>query len=779
MGSSEVTKGEKRARFNVSRRSFLKLSAFAGAALAASHLIKHPVVSPVMALQKSPGNTVTERWITTSCLNCSTRCATRVRTVNDKAVKIVGNPLSQVSEGETCPRAHIGLQVLYDPGRVTSPLKRTNPVKGRAVDPKWAPISWQQALNEVSTRLKSLRDEGQPHRLLVLHGLNTISDEDLIARFADAYGTPNLISGDALESEAESLGRWMADGNYSHIAYDLGNTNYILAFGASILESHKPLARNLRMWGKIRRERPNRAKVVVIDPRYSVTAAKADKWIPINPGTDGALAMAIANVIISEGLYDTNFIENRAAGFSEYKQLALNYYSPESVAAITGIQADTIRRIAREFAQTKPAIAWVGTGATRWPNGSYNSYAIFCLNALVGSIDVPGGIIYQENPAYRDMPELVEDDIAKEGKTKPRLDFRKTDRFPAAEVVTNQVADSILDASPYPIEVALGFNTNFNMSAPGAWRWDEALQKLPYYVHIAPFVSEMAVHADIILPACTFLEQWAYDHSPPGSGFAEAKIKRPVVQPLYDCQAVADIVFKLARQLGGPIAQSLAHIGGDAEGFVRYRTKTLMPWREFCEKGVWVGPAYEYHKYDRIFQTPSKKFEFHSGNLETLLKEVVGKGAVNKLTNLPHYENVEFLGDNESYPLILLTYEPLLNIENGSQNYPWAQQIFLVMHGIGWTSVVEVNSKTAKALRFKDGDMVWVESPFNRIQARARVIDGIHPQIASIPRGQGHYAYGRWAKGIGVDPNEIIGVDYDHLSGQAAFFNTRVKVYKA
>ncbi|GAH45096.1 unnamed protein product [marine sediment metagenome] len=196
----------------------------------------------------------------------------------------------------------------------------------------------------------------------------------MIYRFADAYGTPNVVSGDALESEAEKSGRWMADGNYSHIAYDFSQTNYILAFGAGIVESHKPLARNLRMWGKIRRERPNRAKVVVIDPRYSVTAAKADQWIPINPGTDAALAMAIANVIISEGLYHAEFIRNWTVGFDEYRELALDYYSPEKVAAITGINADTTRQIAREFARTKPAIAWIGRGAAGWPNGSYNGY---------------------------------------------------------------------------------------------------------------------------------------------------------------------------------------------------------------------------------------------------------------------------------------------------------------------------------------------------------------------------------------------------------------------
>ncbi len=257
----------------MSRRTFLKFTAFTGAAVTASRIIKHPAISPLASPQESTEGVITEKWITTSCLNCPTRCATQVRVVNGKAVKITGNPLSQVSEGEICPRGHIGLQVLYDPSRVSSPLRRTNPVKGRGAEPNWVPISWSQALSEVSARLKSLRDEAQPHRLLLLHGLNTISDEDIIYRFAKTYGTPNVISGDAFEKEAEKVGRWLADGNYSHVAYEFSQTNYILAFGASIVESENPFARNLRMWGKIRRERPNRAKVVVIDPRYSVTAA--------------------------------------------------------------------------------------------------------------------------------------------------------------------------------------------------------------------------------------------------------------------------------------------------------------------------------------------------------------------------------------------------------------------------------------------------------------------------------------------------------------------------
>jgi anaerobic selenocysteine-containing dehydrogenase len=762
----------------ISRRTLLKASVFSVAGLTAGRIIKHPKISSLPSPQEGAEGVITEKRISTSCLNCSTRCATEVRVVNGKAVKINGNPLSKVSEGEICPRGHIGLQVLYDPSRVSGPLKRTNPVKEKGVDPGWTPISWSKALGEISTRLKSLRDKAEPHKLLMLQGLNTTSSKDMIYRFAQAYGTPNVVSEDALENEAERSGRWMADGNSSHVGYDLGKSNYILSFGASIVESVKPLARNLRMWGKIRRERPNRAKIVVIDPRYSVTAAKSDQWIPINPGTDGALALAIGHVIMNERLYHARFISNWTTGIDEYKKLVLNSYRPERVAAITGIDASIIRQIAREFAQTKPAIAWIGRGASRWPHGSYSSYAIFCLNALVGSIDTPGGIIYQEDPKYNDMPKPVEDAAAREGNAKPRLAWGKTIFPPTATAVTNHAADSILNDDPYPAEIVIGFNTNFIMSEPGARQWDEALKKVPFYVHIAPFISEMAEYADIILPAPTFLEEWGYDHSPPGSGFAEAKLKQPVVEPLHDTRCIIDIIFKIARNLGRTTGRSFSGIGNDAQSFVRYRTNTLLPWEEFLEKGVWIGPAYQYYKYDRIFKTPSKKFELYSRNLENLLKKS-GRGVGSRASYLPHYEEAQFLGDKESYPLMLSSYQPILNVENGNQNYPWAQEIFLVMHGVGWTNFAEINKETASALGIKDKDLVWVESPFGRIKVKARVIGGIHPQVVSIARGQGHYSGGKWQKGIGINPNDIVGADYDSLSGQSAIFNTRVKVYKA
>ena len=770
----------KSGRLLLSRRAFLGVSAAATAALTAGFAIKRPEAQFL-----SPSDSIyepfTEEYIATSCLNCPTRCATLVKLQESsdvRAVKISGNPLSKVSDGKTCPRCKIGLQMLYDHNRVKTPLKRTNSRKGKGIDPAWTEISWGEALAEISNKLKSLRAAGQPHKLVLFDGLNSCSNEDLMRRFAEAFGTPNLINGDALDDEAAKAGEWMADGRYTLSAYDLENTNYILSFGAGIIESQKPLARNLRMWGKMRREKAIRTRVVVIDPRYSVTAAKADQWIPIKPGTDAALAMSIANVIISEGLYDSDFVANWTSGFEEYKNLALSQYSPETVASITGIDAEVIRQIAREFAGAKPAIAWRGRGATCWPNGSYASYAIFCLNALVGSIDVPGGVIYQEYPTYKEMTPVIKDSIAETGNAQDAIDLRGKQGFLAARMVTNQVADSISNDNPYSIEMAIGFNSNFNMFAPGTGRWNQAMAKLPFYVHISPSLTEMSEYADIVLPACTLLEDWAYEHCPPGSGFTEVKIKQPVIGKLEESRPIGDIIFNIADQFGGSIAESFLNIGDNAEGFVKYRTQDLISWDEFRAKGVWIGPDYEFYKYDTIFATPSKKFEFYSGNLEALLKSS-GSGTIGQTSCLPHYTEPEFEGSESTYPLNLVTYQPVLSIESGSQNYPWAQEVFLVMHGYGWKNFVEINKETADHLKIKDGNEVWVESPLGKLRAKARVFHGIHPEVVAIARGQGRYYDGEWSNEMGVNPNDITGVHYDSLSGQSAFFNTRVKVYKA
>jgi anaerobic selenocysteine-containing dehydrogenase len=487
--------------------------------------------------------------------------------------------------------------------------------------------------------------------------------------------------------------------------------------------------------------------------------------------------MAFAHVIIKEGLFDQRFVKEWSAGFDQYRQIALRDYAPETVSKTTGIPAETIYRIGEEFGRTRPALAVSGKGATAWPGGSFTANAIYCLNALVGSIDASGGVLFEEPPAYRPMPNIMHDEIAKKGLEQPSLDLHGADRYLAAKVVTNQVPKSILEAKPYPIEMAIGFNSNFNMTLPGTGQWEEALKKIPFYVHMAPFVSEMAQFADLILPSTTFLEEWGYDHSSPGAGSAEVRLKQPVVKPMGDSRSIGDILFYLSERVTGP-NKAFKEIGDSTAGFVRYRTSSLLPWEEFLKKGVWKGQDYQYGKYSRIFQTSSKKFEFVSNNLRALQSKR-GKGSKEESPSIPYSPKVKWLGEEGQYPLILFPYQPLLTFGNGSQNYPWAQEIFLPMQGVGWVSPAEMNIETAKSLNLKDRDEIWIESPFGKIKTYLKLSEGVRPGMVSIPWGQGHTSYGKWQKGIGCNPNEVIGVDFDDLSGQPTFFNTRVKVYKA
>ncbi|MCX5998775.1 MAG: molybdopterin-dependent oxidoreductase [Chloroflexi bacterium] len=681
-------------------------------------------------------------------------------------VRIVGNPQSTYSGGKACPRSHIGLEVLYDPQRIqTKPLKRKQdaPAKGgvgQAVSADWFyEVEWEEALSEIARRLIDLSN---PQKLLLIEGLNTTSDSDLIRRFAKSYGTVNLLSEeDALETGADVEGKRMADGR-DNSGYDLENAKYVLAFNAGIVESERPLARNLRSWGKIRRENAQRAKVVVMEPRYSTTAAKADEWIPIKPGAEGILAMAMASVIIEEGLYDAGFVSNWTKGFSDFKSLATSSFKPDMVADSTGVAAEEIRRLAREFAGAKPAaIAWSGTAAASWPNGTLVSHAVFCLNALVGSIDAPGGVLYQESPPYKGMPVVAGPD--------PGISLR-------------EAATQLLGASS-GYEAAIGFNSNLIMAVPETFTWDAALAKLPFYVHVGPTWSEMAAYADLILPACTYLEEWGYETALPGSGWAEARIKQPVVAPRYQSKPIAEIVFDLASAVGGNPGAAFAGIENDPAEFVKSQTAAFVSWTSLTQDGVWRQPAeYEYAsenaaKYSTLFQTPSKKFEFHPESLGHVLN---AEGAL--------------VGQEVHYPLKLVLYRPVLELRNGSQNYPWAQEMFLVMHGRGWENFAEINVETASELGIGDGDEVWVESSLygmsedepGTVKLKARVSEMVRPDVLAIAVGQGHWSGGQWVDGLGANPNQIVhmyskvGVlNCDAISGQACFQNTRVRVYKA
>ncbi|TEU19322.1 MAG: twin-arginine translocation signal domain-containing protein [Anaerolineales bacterium] len=801
----------------VSRRTFLKLAGVSAAA-AALYESSGSILSALSLIDETtpPGEEV---WAPSVCQLCPAGCGILVRVIDDAAVKIEGNPLNPNNQGRLCPRGQAGLQILYNPDRIEGPLRRV----GERGAGEWQSISWDNAIKLAAGKLKDLRDNGQPHTFVFIHGAKPGLMHDLIGRFCQAFGTPNAVEIAISSTGSSPLVHYLMQGWRACAGYNWENTNYLLSFGASLLEAQQPSVRMLQAYSRLRRGRPGaRAKIVQIESRFSVTAAKADEWIPIKPGAEGALALSMARVIVEEGLYDRDFIENHSFGFEDwtgedgeehigFKTLVLESYSPGTVSAVTGIPMETIKRVAREFAATRPAVA---LGDVSWQtNGLFAQMAVHALNALVGSIDVPGGIIRQEDPPFAPWPETAEDGVASQGLAMPRLDRADTREYPLANGMYETLPESILADDPYPANAIFLYQADPLFDSPDPDRFYKALPKVPFIVSFSPFMDDSTSYADLILPDHTYLEGWSDDVLVPSLGYPVLGLGQPAVRPLYDTRNAGDVLIQLTKELGSTMAESFPWL--NFEELLRFRLRDIFEagrgsivadtfdqfWDEFQERGVWSAPPYRFGEWERVLTLPSGKFEFYSQNLKHTLEALVAREAAEKGTTaeeemeemlqdlglrargdelyMPHYEFPRWVGEETEYPFHLNVYQLMTLLDGRMANSPWLQEIYGLHIKESWGSWVEINPEAAKELGIADGDPVWVESPVGRIQARAWLYPGAMPEVVNMPLGQGHTAYGRWAKGQGTNPKRIIGNEYDYLGGQAAWLSTRVRIYKA
>jgi anaerobic selenocysteine-containing dehydrogenase len=802
----------------LNRRDFLKLVGAGTATIGFYRLaLEESTLGALANSQRGQILSIEEGWVPSVCQLCPAGCGILVRVIGGRAVKIEGNPLNPNNQGRLCPRGQAGLQILYNPDRIKGPLRRV----GERGGGEWQSISWDEALRLVADRLRELREKGQPHSLVFMHGAKPGLMQDLIARFCQAFGTPNVVEVSSSDGSSP-LVNYLMQGWRAPAGYDWESTNYLLSFGASLLEAWQPSVRMLQAYSRLRRGRPGvRARIVQIEPRFSITAAKADEWIPINPGTEGALALSMARVIIEEGLYDRGFIENHAFGFEDwtdedgeehigFKTLVLKSYSPATVSAITGIPMETIKRVAREFAATRPAVA-VGE-AGRQSNGLFTQMAIHALNALVGSIDVPGGIIEQDVPPFTPWPDAVEDGQAEKGLSMPRLDQAGT-KYPLANGVYQALPESILADDPYPANAIFLYQANPLFCSPDPDRFYRVFQKVPLIVSFSPFMDDSTSYADLVLPDHVYLERWVSDALVPSLGYPVLALGQPVIQPLYDTKNTGDVLIELTRELGEVVAESFPW--PSFEELLRFRLRGIFEagrgsiraesfnqfWDEFVDRGVWSAPPYRFGEWERVLTTPSGKFEFYSQNLRRTLETLAEREAAEKGTTveaameellqefglrargdelyMPHYEFPRWVGEESEYPFHLNVYQLMALYDGRVANSPWLQQIAGLHIKEAWNNWVEINPETARELDIADDDLVWVESPVGRIQAKARLYPGAMPEVVNMPLGQGHTAYGRWAKGRGANPKRIIGSEYDYLGGLAAWSSTRVRIYKS
>lgn len=800
----------------VTRRTFLKVSVagLAGTSVAGQLLgLPNPVTKAFRAAtaQEATG----EKKVRTVCRQCPAGCGLEVRVVNGRAVKIEGNPDHPINLGKICPKGQTGLQDLYDPDRVKGPLKRTNPKKGPEEDPGFVSVSWDEALDDVANRLLKLRTEGKSHTFGIMGGRYRGKAPLLAGSFVKLYGSPNDIGHSSICSDASIIGHYVTDGVKSYQGYDWDNTNYILCFGGAILEAWRPTTRLLRVLGHMRRDKPVRGKLVVVDVRLSVSAAKADEWLVVKPGTDGALALGMAHVILTEGLWSREFVgdfnvsggrfvsgqaissnsftERWTTGLADWWNNVVKDMTPEKATQICGVPAETIKRIAIEFATTQPAIAAGERGAGSHTNGIYNRMSVHALNALVGSMYSKGGVRQQIGPPYADklLPNIDDymDDTAQKmaerikNKEIMRIDKSGSAESPLTKNLYQNVADNHLVGDPYKLNMLIIYMTNPLFSPNSPQRFEEAFKDV-FIVDTTSFLSETALYADYILPDHSYLETYLDDPIYPSLGYPCTGIRQPVVKPLYDTRPWGDIMIGLGIRMGGQMAEYYKQLGS-WENILKTVAKGLpISWEEWLAKGVWYDSQYpwEYRNgkfYDlgiemtpekvkeKLLTTPSGRFELRSSRLEE-------KG----FNPYPHHEEPERSG-GPGFDLYLISPKLITHAEGRGANQPWLQESFAVHVKEAWDTWVEINPNTAAKRGITDKNIVWVESPIGRIQVRAKICPGCPPEVVVIPFENGHRNYGRWAKKRGVNPNYILANLTDKISGQHAYNDTMVKVYKS
>ena len=473
---------------------------------------------------------------------------------------------------------------------------------------------------------------------------------------------------------------------------DISISRLLVSFSFDWLGAHPSSVEAQRAYAELRRgfNRP-RAHIVQIEPRFSVTAAKADEWIAIRPGTEGFLALALARQFIQNGTYDKDFVTDHTHGFEEFKK-SLEVFSLEAASRVTGVSEENIRLLAMKFFSLKPAVA-IGPRDT-----PFNQMAVYALNALLGSIG-PGRPFLTGSFGENILGETASPDARNDG----------NDGF----------------------EVILADRVNPLFLEPSKWR--PVFEKAPFVATVSSHLTETAQFSDLILPCHTPLEAWHLSRHVSMQGSRIINAARGAVGPLYDTRDAGEIYFSLKTALAGQKMEAEAfpaYVKG------RFRELGAPKLLEQDNAETWLSEAKTIGQ-SLVFSTPSGKFEF--GPLLKSLRE-----------NPPTQTS-----RSEDFPLSLYLFAPLAFSRGEGAHLPYLLDIACPQLEEMWATWAELHPDTAQAYGISDGETVWIESHQGKIKVKARVLSRATPWVVSVPVGLGHTAYGRWAKGLGANPLEI------------------------
>lgn len=653
--------------------------------------------------------------VRSSCRGCHGVCGVLVHMEGDRVVKVTGDPESPTSRGYICPKGVAAPELLYHHDRLTKPLRRV----GERGENKWREVSWDEGLSEIAEKLDTLRREQGTEFFAMAQGTGRPYTE-FTMRFANAYGTPNFVAPGHLCYLPRVMASGMTMGRLPVCdIYGFGGEKpkCMLVWGCNITESGSA---DGMCGGMLDRAIDRAEKVIVVDPRRIGPAEKADLWLQIRPGTDCALALAMINTIIAEDLVDRSFVDEYTVGFEKLVDHVAGF-TPEWAEHITRLPAESIRAAAETYATTKPACLQWGNGVDMNACNFHTARALLSLTAITGNIDRPGGDVLWVYPAnVKQKSVLVDHDLAGDRFLPPEKAARSVTagKFPVAPGChPPSFWESIITGDPYRVRALWIVGSNPLITGTQPLKVERALSEFLELTVVSDFfMTPTAQLADIVLPAATWLEQ---DDVVSMHKIWCVMARRKVAQ-IGETRDDRDVMFGLAHRLG----LDEAFPWKDRYEYLNWLLKdTGMSFDDFCERGVLLGEM-KYRKYrDEGFHTPSGKFEFYSSIAEHL-----------GVAPLPVYREPAFSPDSspdvaEQFPLILLGgnkiryffHSELRQIESLRKRNP--------------DPLVEVHPAVAASSGFVDGDWVWVESPYARVRMRAKLTDGIAPNVVNAQHG--------------------------------------------
>jgi len=730
----------------VNRRQFLKraLLGAGGTAIAISGFGTLTKATPPSSMAATIN---TESTIFSACEMCRNQCPIAVKVVNGKVQKINGNPHDEEFGGVLCARGNAGPSLLYDPQRLKKPMLRT----GERGTGKYKEVSWDEAYKYIADKLKTIQQD---------HGGESVAfasrkgPHDWFFRsIAKGIGSPNMFSHEATCPMTRSVALHSIFG-VEGIAADYGNAKYIVSIGRNWLEGiHVAQTRG------IMKAIGNGAKLVVLDPRFSVTASMGE-WLPIKGATDLAFVMAMANVMIADGKYDKAFIEQYTSGFDQWKETVKDK-TPEWAEKETGIPKETILRITREFVEASPrAILDFGWRTGLTSNDYQLRRAIMFVNMMIGNFETPGGYYRVKNGfVVNRFPEMVGFANGLGSVSQPSFPKPVTSRIdgtgikgipsqliPEGDGAVGQIVESILTEQPYQIKAWMVHRFNPVISITESDRVIEALKKLDLLVVCDLYMTDTAMFADVILPECTYLERYeqVYDMSGLIPKFVLRQPAVPLVYP--DTKPAWQIYKELGQKMG--LGQYFPYT--DIENYINQQlASTGVTLNQMKEKGVWTpaGMAPFYIRatdpkasLDNVISKASKKIEFYSEEVQEATKQ-----GIPQYKQYPQPEEGEFR---------FVQGKVAVHTNAGTANVP-------VLNEVMSENPLWINTVSADKLGIRDGDTILISAGKYEHKGTAKVTQGIRADTVFCYHGFGRIspelkrAYGKGINGNKLIPNEI------------------------